>query len=239
MATISTSARRVTEGRSRVREWTIVTVALRCRASSATGLPTMFERPTTTTSRALQVDLVVVEQLDHARRRARAQSWPVEHELPDALGVEAVDVLRGIDAGERARLVQLARQRALHEDPVHRRIGVELVDQRVELGLRRRRGQLVVERAACRPRPSARSCAARRSGSRDRRPRAPSRGPAAGRRPRRARALPRRRAREPTGRRPRRRGSVRSWRPRVMDRQAPPAQLAAQRQTLRTGDPDS
>ena len=61
--------------------------------------------------------------------------------------MEAVDVLGGIDAVERARLVEAVRQRALHEDPVHVRIGVEAVDQRIELGLRRRRGQIVMERA--------------------------------------------------------------------------------------------
>ena len=60
--------------------------------------------------------------------------------------MEAVDVLGGSDARERARLVEAVRQRALHEDAVHGRIGVEAVDQRVELGLRRARRKLVVKR---------------------------------------------------------------------------------------------
>src|SRR6476620_3368997 len=47
-AAIRMSASRVTAGRSRVREWQTVTVALRCRSRSATGLPTMSDRPTTT-----------------------------------------------------------------------------------------------------------------------------------------------------------------------------------------------
>ena len=39
------SARRATAGRSRVREWAIVTVQWRASRSCAIGLPTMFERP--------------------------------------------------------------------------------------------------------------------------------------------------------------------------------------------------
>ena len=41
---------RATAGRSRVREWAMVTVALRDSSNCAIGLPTMFERPTTTAS---------------------------------------------------------------------------------------------------------------------------------------------------------------------------------------------
>ena len=184
-------------------------------------------------------DLVVVEQLDHAGGRARAQARAVEHELADALGMEAVDVLGGVDARERARLVEAVRQRALHEDAVHGGIGVERVDR-----ARRARPAAWSPAArggtsACRPRPSARSCAARRSASRDRRRRAPWRDRAAARRRRSARARPRRRARGPSGRRPRRRGSVRSWRPRVDDRRGRQAQLAAAAavRIIRTGDP--
>ena len=44
----SRSASRQTAARSRVREWQTVTVAWRRSRSRATGLPTMFERPTTT-----------------------------------------------------------------------------------------------------------------------------------------------------------------------------------------------
>ena len=44
------SARRHTAGRSRVREWQIVTVQCSASSSAATGLPTRSERPTTTAS---------------------------------------------------------------------------------------------------------------------------------------------------------------------------------------------
>ncbi len=49
-AATSTSARRQTSARSRVREWHWVTVALAASSSAATGLPTSFERPSTTAS---------------------------------------------------------------------------------------------------------------------------------------------------------------------------------------------
>ena len=49
-AATSTSARRQTSARSRVREWQTVTVALAASSRRATGTPTSFERPTTTAS---------------------------------------------------------------------------------------------------------------------------------------------------------------------------------------------
>ena len=42
-------------GRSRVREWAMVTVQFARSSSCAIGLPTMFERPTTTASRPAEV----------------------------------------------------------------------------------------------------------------------------------------------------------------------------------------
>src|ERR671939_509831 len=50
-ATTRMSALRVTSGRSRVRESQSVTVAYSRKSSCASGLPTRFERPTTTASR--------------------------------------------------------------------------------------------------------------------------------------------------------------------------------------------
>jgi hypothetical protein len=47
-AATSTSASAQSRARSRVREWAMVTVALRWRRSSAIGLPTMLLRPMTT-----------------------------------------------------------------------------------------------------------------------------------------------------------------------------------------------
>src|SRR5690606_2358771 len=50
-ATTSTSAWRVNDARSGVREWQMVTVASWARSSAAMGRPTMGERPTTTACR--------------------------------------------------------------------------------------------------------------------------------------------------------------------------------------------
>ena len=47
MAAMTMSARRAVAGRSRVFEWQMVTVALACMSSRASGLPTMSLRPIT------------------------------------------------------------------------------------------------------------------------------------------------------------------------------------------------
>ena len=64
-AATTRSARRTTAGRSRVREWAIVTVQLSLSSSCATGLPTMLERPMTTASSPSSfgsTDLARIEQ---------------------------------------------------------------------------------------------------------------------------------------------------------------------------------
>ena len=61
--------------------------------------------------------------------------------------MESVHVLGGVDRVQHLLAVDLLRQRKLHQDAVHRRIGVELFDQRQHLALRRVLGKLVIERA--------------------------------------------------------------------------------------------
>ena len=72
-AATSTSARRHTSPRSRVREWQTVTVAFSASSSEATGLPTRSLRPTTTASAPSSGGVARAQQLDHARRRRRHQ----------------------------------------------------------------------------------------------------------------------------------------------------------------------
>jgi hypothetical protein len=60
--------------------------------------------------------------------------------------MEAVDILGGIDAMEGPRLVETPGSGLCTRIPCTAGIGVEAVDQRVELALRRRGVQLVVER---------------------------------------------------------------------------------------------
>jgi hypothetical protein len=72
-----------------------------------------------------------------ARRRARLEERVLpEQQLADVDRVKAVDVLAVIDRAENLVLVEVLRQRRLHEDAVHRGIGVELRDEREQLGLR-------------------------------------------------------------------------------------------------------
>ena len=66
--------------------------------------------------------------------------------------VEAVDVLGRIDRVDHALRIDLLRQRQLHQDAVDRVVGVELRDQRQQLGLAGRRRQAVLEARDARPR---------------------------------------------------------------------------------------
>ena len=59
--------------------------------------------------------------------------------------METVDILVGIDRGNDLLLVHVLRQRQLHENAIDGRIGVQLFDQREEVGLRRLGRQLVLE----------------------------------------------------------------------------------------------
>jgi len=60
--------------------------------------------------------------------------------------VQAVGVLVGIDGQQRRFLVELARQRKLHDVGVHGRVVVEALDHGVQLGLGDVGGQLFVNR---------------------------------------------------------------------------------------------
>ena len=60
--------------------------------------------------------------------------------------MQAVGVLRGVDALEDRVGVEVLRQRQLHDVPVARRIGVELIDERLDVGLRRVGRQLALDR---------------------------------------------------------------------------------------------
>ena len=79
-AATTMSGRRTAAGRSRVREWATVTVQLSWSSSCAIGLPTMFERPTTTASRPLRLAEFVPEQHQATERRARHQRLEPDRE---------------------------------------------------------------------------------------------------------------------------------------------------------------
>src|SRR3546814_19380347 len=65
-----------------------------------------------------------------------------------------VDILVGIDRRDRRLLVEMAGQRQLQQDTVDRIIGVELGQQRLDLVLRRGRGQTVLKTFHARARKS-------------------------------------------------------------------------------------
>jgi hypothetical protein len=86
------SARRQTAGRSRVRLCAIVTVQLSPSSSCAIGLPTMFDRPTTTASSPDSCP-DVAQHHQAAQRRAGHHRLLPGAQQPDIRDVEAVDVL--------------------------------------------------------------------------------------------------------------------------------------------------
>ena len=114
-ATTRMSARLVTSGRSRVREWQIVTVAFsqeqlcerlahEVRASDDDGLASG------------ELYAVALEELDHTVRGARQETRQADGEPSDALGAEAVHVLgRGYARDQRHRVESFG-QRELDEE---------------------------------------------------------------------------------------------------------------------------
>ena len=195
-AATTMSARRTTSARSRVRLWARVTVQFSASSSCAIGLPTMLERPITTASRP---DRSPSRSLRSIRQPSGVQgtspSSPTASR-PALIGMEAVDVLGGIDRLDHRLVVDPGRERQLDEYPVHRLVGVELVDQREQLLLRDGVGKAMLEARHPRVLRSPAPWSGHRPGSPD--PRRPGRRPgrAPGRRPRRRPGRPRRRARE-------------------------------------------
>ena len=88
----------------------------------------------------------MLEQPDHTVRRARTHERDALRKAPDVVRMEAIDVLRRIDALDDRRAVDMPGQRQLHQDAVDTFVGVELIDQPEELGLRSSRRQVVGER---------------------------------------------------------------------------------------------
>ena len=106
-AATSTSARRVTAPRSRVREWQTVTVAFSRSSSAATGLPTRSLRPTTTASAPSSGGAGLAQQHHHAGRRGREEPVLTQRQQPRIVAVEAVDVLARVDRGDHLGRVQV------------------------------------------------------------------------------------------------------------------------------------
>ena len=90
---------------------------------------------------ARHLDVLPLQELHHARGSTRLRTGPLLDELPDALRVEAVDVLRRVDAVEELRRVEVVGQRELEQDSIDVVALVELVELRSEPFLRRLGGE--------------------------------------------------------------------------------------------------
>ena len=133
-----------TAGRSAVRECAIVTVALAASSSWAIGLPKRLERPMTTACAPLSSTPVSASSTMHAGRRARPQPLAPEREVAGAQRRQPVDVLARVDQAGEVDAVEVVGHRQLAEDAADVVVGVELLDQRLDLlGASRRRAAVV------------------------------------------------------------------------------------------------
>ena len=83
---------------------------------------------------------------DAAERCARRQRSQTRREASGIDRMQTIDILCRIDGVDDGLCVQALRQRQLHQNAMHARIGIELCDQRQQIGLRRVRSELVLER---------------------------------------------------------------------------------------------
>ena len=68
------------------------------------------------------------QKLLHAGGGARQKPRPSLRQEPDVLGMKTVDVFQRGDGVEHLLRLNLPRQRELHEDPVHQRVGATRCD---------------------------------------------------------------------------------------------------------------
>ncbi len=119
-------------------------------------------------AQARKVAQPVPQQHQAAERGAGHDALAAGRQQADIGQVKAVDILGRIDGGDDRVLVDLVGQGQLHQDAVHRRIGIELVDQRQQLGLACL-AAAGARRSSCRSSRSACPCCGHRPGWPDRR----------------------------------------------------------------------
>src|SRR5581483_4731244 len=90
---------------------------------------------------AFRIDARLRDEAHHPERRTGPQTGRAREEPTLAHRVETVDVLVRVDALDDLLRVETRRQRELHQDAVHVAPAVQVVDEREQLGLRRRRRQ--------------------------------------------------------------------------------------------------
>ena len=123
-------ARASRAARSRVREWQIVTVACRCRRSSATGLPTMSLRPITTAFAPSSSTPYSSSSASTPSGVPGTCAGVPARSRPALTGWKPSTSLTGSTARITRPSSMLAGQRQLDEDAVDRVVGVQLGDER-------------------------------------------------------------------------------------------------------------
>ena len=132
-AATSTSARRQTSPRSRVREWQTVTVAFAASSSAASGRPTRSERPTTTASAPCSgTSWRRSSSITPAGVHGRSPGRPWASRPADSGVSPSTSLPRRDQRGQRLA-VDLPRRRELEQDPGHALGGGELAQQRLDL----------------------------------------------------------------------------------------------------------
>jgi hypothetical protein len=86
-------------------------------------------------------DPVALQERDHAQGGARDDAREPEEQPAGVRGMKPVDVLRRVDRPENPVGIDAGRQRELHEDPVHRGVGVQGPDGVQDRGFARGRGE--------------------------------------------------------------------------------------------------
>ena len=92
-----------------------------------------------------QITQAVGQQHHATQRRAGDEAALADRKAAGIGDVEPVDVLVGTDRGDHRLFVEMVGKRQLDKDAVHRRIGVQSLDQREQFGLARIGGQAMFE----------------------------------------------------------------------------------------------
>ena len=93
------------------------------------------------------LDAGLLQKADAPKRRAGNKTRRILHrKLGDIHGMEAIDILAGIDCQNDFGFVDLRRGRGLHKDAVHGRIGVEFGNKRQERCLAGVGGEFMFDR---------------------------------------------------------------------------------------------
>ncbi len=110
------------------------------------GLPTIFERPMTTAFMPLSEGATFFARIAEPVGVQGTSARSPDPEAADVQGMEAVDVLVGVDGVQDLLGIDVLGQRQLNENAVDVLVRVQALHERQDLVLGRRLGELVLER---------------------------------------------------------------------------------------------